>query len=848
MNKLKQFAFKLLCFLPFLSPVAPVVADDNNEGNFLSSAQKPAWSKSRIALGLEYGSNAQGYLDVMVPVLGDNDFMIYGTVSGYYGSSTLDNTHHQWQVNAGAGMRRVNDAETAITGLYAFVGQLNSPYNNTFRQALLGYERLGTTWDIHANIAVPFGETKQETILYNGGTIFFQGHNIISRAETVTESLSPGAFFEVGRRIGSSQLRGYAGAYYYGETQAGGVARIQYQWTNNLSVSARVQYDNNNQFQYLAGVEFSIGGAHTVDKNSIYNRMTERVLSTPLISQSTQVLNQSLESNNKVWVVNQQTGTSNGDGTFDQPFASLQQALANAPENTDILIIGSQSPLVVDSSAVKLKQGQHIFGTQKDLYYDFSLGRFTQVKDVDVIKALSGNGIVPVIPTGVEMNYNSGLHYVTIQSNDGTSAATHDSGVVINNLNDGKLNNKGITLEGLSIIGFKNYGVSVTNSQDVQLVNTVLSDNNIGLLNQNQKIVGITNITANNLTITNSKNVGLQSDGGNSTYNNLAISSDVNGALAALEMYSGSVTINGIDFSGSETYGILANSGGAAPSESGFLTLRGGDSTDFQQISGHDTGINLVRSSGTTFNATGITVDNNTTGISVESNVAHLTDVTLMNNDVGIVFNVANDNTSSSILTNMTVKDNTTTGVQIIEGTVRVIGGTYESGKSGSAISGGITSANNKLRRLYISDATITAGNPLTPIQFFSSYVGPIEATSELIISGSNITNMQGSALYAVANLVTFNIDPDTQQPLSSQTTITGGDSGYALLLKKLGTDNNDIYNVRNVTIVGYNKTSKTNPNPNIGEATNPNSGKPIACSAIDQFISGHPGTSFVGC
>ena len=281
MKPLRKILLTSLGLLPFLTPMDSVFAeakDASDPDELLSSSNELPWRKARFSINTETGSRSIASADVLVPFMGNDDFMVYANLMAKLGTGMYNGNGNTSEMNLGLGVRRVNDAEDAIYGVYAFYDSLRSVNNNTFTQVTVGAERLGMVWDFRANVYVPFGKTEYSSIDYQDGKIDIVGNDFIEYVKTVKEFAKTGGDLEIGRTLGSDKLRGYFAVYSFGSDITGPRARVEYKINEHVTLKATTQYDKARGAQYFLGARFSLGGAQTSAKNSIYARMTDTVV------------------------------------------------------------------------------------------------------------------------------------------------------------------------------------------------------------------------------------------------------------------------------------------------------------------------------------------------------------------------------------------------------------------------------------------------------------------------------------------------------------------------------------------------------------------------------------------
>ena len=674
MKQLKKILTTTLSIVPFLLPIdvasANTPAPDSDE--LLTSAGELPWRKARFMVETQTGTRTIGTVDAFVPFMGDDDFLVYANLMAKYGTGKNNANGNAFEGNFGLGFRRVNDSENAIYGAYAFYDSLRSVNNNQFTQATIGAERLGLTWDFRANVYVPFGTTKYNSVVHDGGSSVVQGHDIIEYVKSRTEYANAGADIEVGRTLGSEKLRAYFAMYSFGQDLTGPRLRLEYQYNNYITFTSTTQYDTDRGGQFLLGARFTLGGIKNAKKN-IFNRLTAPVVRDMDVVTKTVDTDLTRVALDKVWVVDPSRGIDeDADGTFERPFTYIDDVIESAPENIHIIVIGEENKNINIRDQLNLRQGQNIWGAVHDLYYNYDLDTFTSASDNDAHKVADGNNIRPVFEGSVFMNHNTGLHNLNITP-DLTKSADHQ-GVVINGVNN-------VSISDVDISGFNQSadgrGISITDALDVSINNVTLNDNYVGIELKNS------DVTSNGLTITNSISDGMIINDGVQTHKDLIIK-DSGGV--GLHMYAGTTLLHNIRFDSNTSAGILLEDETAATQQR-MLTITGDapeassneedpsygweiKNTKRSSAEANDGYGIWVKNQSTLTASDGALIDNNAHGLSMINGVFSLSNMQISGNKMGIDYGFDADNNQGSSIINSVIEDNSATGIRIGAGSV----------------------------------------------------------------------------------------------------------------------------------------------------------------------------------
>ena len=309
------------------------------------------------------GSDSFGHIEGFVPLRQNPG----GDVTFLEGRVLLDNDANLGS-NAIFGHRAYSKKDNRIYGGY--IGYDTRDTGQKFFQQLgLGFESLGEIWDIRTNFYVPIGDTRQQVDIVDTNLPAtpnrFEGHFLIVDATRIQRS-EVGVFsfdLEGGGRIAkigkTGEARLYGGPYYY--SAPGG--------TNTLGWRMRAEVKPNDYLNFGVGFQtdglfgtnllFRVGASFPSPRakqkldpdSSVLARMNEFVERNPSIvvdTQTRQVQEERLARNPETglpWFFNHVTlGGANGDGTFENPFGTVQNALNNTrSDGNDIVYVAQGS-------------------------------------------------------------------------------------------------------------------------------------------------------------------------------------------------------------------------------------------------------------------------------------------------------------------------------------------------------------------------------------------------------------------------------------------------------------------------------------------------------------------------
>ncbi len=305
------------------------------------------------------------------------------------GDLQVDNGgHFGW--NLSVGYRGLNDEETRIRGGYLGLDSHFTDESN-FYQLAAGYESLGKDWDFRFNGYLPLGDrsrTVDSTLLdvAQTGTSGFVGNQLVLYAAGGPQSIkqkedSLGGFdAEVATQLlawQGGELRGAVGGYLLSgeeDTSLGGKLRLGATLASNFNAGIALQHDG----IYDTQLSFSIGATFPQVRfqkeaenefqreNEVAIRLRdpiqrrqsvavqERTEVEDLIAPSSEAL-RNPEEEQDYRFLHVALGASGGDGTYEAPFGTVEEAIALANSdtttfsdgNTIVYVDGEAAPTTV---------------------------------------------------------------------------------------------------------------------------------------------------------------------------------------------------------------------------------------------------------------------------------------------------------------------------------------------------------------------------------------------------------------------------------------------------------------------------------------------------------------------
>ncbi|MBL4802836.1 MAG: right-handed parallel beta-helix repeat-containing protein [Emcibacter sp.] len=313
-----------------------------------------------------------GQIDLFIPLLQNEESLLFANIRG-----SLDN-HSSNEINFGLGFRKII-SDKVILGGYAFYDRLKSEYNNVFEQLTVGAEIKGERWTIRGNYYRPQSGEKYTGIPIDT-TPYLAGHNIYLPSNNNERALE-GVDGEVGYEV-LLGLSVFAGYYHFGasntQTIEGPRGRIDwdlfksFKKNNGFKLSLTVEFtdDNVRGSRGWGGFRLRVPlGSAAKDSHKLSGleaRMSERVERDVDIVTGILKPIPLLKTGQDLYFVN---NIKSGDGSFEHPFATLEEA-QNASDDNDIIFVyaGDGSSTGYDQGII-LQNGQSLIGEYNGLTF-----------------------------------------------------------------------------------------------------------------------------------------------------------------------------------------------------------------------------------------------------------------------------------------------------------------------------------------------------------------------------------------------------------------------------------------------------------------------------------------------
>ncbi|MBW4547807.1 MAG: DUF1565 domain-containing protein, partial [Symplocastrum torsivum CPER-KK1] len=387
------------------------------------------------------------------------------------------------------GQRFYSSSQDQILGGY-IAYDFRDTGNSFFNQIGAGFELLTNKLDFRVNGYLPIGDRRQQ-VAESFSNPNFEGNFLLLDRDRRFEAAVGGLDLEVGTqlaRLGEGDLRGYGGVYYYnapgGDDGFGIRGRLEARPSDNLRVGLLVQNDPLFDTRVVLSLGASFPGTRPrgAERNSTLARIGESVGRTSTITVDEQEEFETITATNpttneayRFQHVN--LGIGNSDGTFESPFATVQEALAIAQPNDIVYVRATIDPGI---AAFRIPDNVSILSTGPAQIID-------TVEAGNVQLPFSGTGLLPTITGTVALGNNtvlSGFRFLNSTGNaiEGT------------NVSDATIRDNVIT-------GAAQSGISLSNVTGTTTVaNNTITNSNAGIsLNNNIGTVDL-NIDGNSLT------------------------------------------------------------------------------------------------------------------------------------------------------------------------------------------------------------------------------------------------------------------------------------------------------------------------------------------------------------
>ncbi|GBF79082.1 right-handed parallel beta-helix repeat-containing protein [Aphanothece sacrum] len=505
---------------------------------------------------------------------------------------------------------------------------------NQFNQLGFGLETLGDVWDAHFNVYVPLGNTQQQTgenvttvntitqsvtadfIHFQKNFLVFQDVRLQQQQQQqVTRSYENALFgldFDLGAKIlqigNQGDLRGFVGGYYYEGQQItediwGWRLGLEVKPTDTLRLGISVQDDDTFGTNVIVrlGANFPGTRPRNTSVEEVWARMGEWVHRQEQIVvdevQTTQTIVSPVEvlldqpivainpTTNQPWIFRHvNLGQGGGDGTFENPFGTVDGAISIAQNNEIVYVQSGTNPGI---PSFRVPDGVQVLSTGPQQV-------IPTANRGNVILPLSNAGILPTVNGTITMGNNSVLSGFDITgTNSGVRAIGVNNFVVRDNII------RGINGSAALLLTNANNGL-ITNNQIIGVGGPALVGTNINNIR----------FPNNTLTSFNSTSDGIRLDQINGSIDFTGITTTINNARnrgIAITNSNGTVTLSQVNITNTGDEGILIQN------VAGGVNINGGTITGSKKSGIQSTNSNL------TVNGVGI-IGSGSNGIQISNN------------------------------------------------------------------------------------------------------------------------------------------------------------------------------------------------------------------------------------
>jgi hypothetical protein len=284
----------------------------------------------------------------------------------------------QFGMDIGGGFRWMAPSlltgDTRVFGVTGWYDGQETNLNNYFNQLGVSFESLGEQIDFRMNVNIPLENEKSGDIMIDTGEVsYFQ--NFLTVGTLIPSDVALRIVdFEVAPRIFDLNAWVYGGGYQMdgnGVSDFGAKGGVRGYVTNDLAVDLGVQNDNvfgtNTVFQII-WTPGRTGAGPTSWIHTLADRMREQVYRNAYVA-TTQVeraggANLTNSAGDDIRVVHVDfTSTAPGNGTFENPYTSLDGVNGAGSQQGDIILVHSQDGAnIYNGQSVTLKDEQRFLG------------------------------------------------------------------------------------------------------------------------------------------------------------------------------------------------------------------------------------------------------------------------------------------------------------------------------------------------------------------------------------------------------------------------------------------------------------------------------------------------------
>ncbi|MBD1933471.1 MULTISPECIES: right-handed parallel beta-helix repeat-containing protein [Cyanophyceae] len=442
MSKLSPLVYISWLLLVTLTLATSKTVNAQTEPSTETAKDNPPFFTPR--LGINYTTSGAGFDDFasfegFIPLLqnpGNSLTFLEGQLLWSINDSTLGG-------NLLLGHRFYSSSDDRIIGGYIAYDNRNTGLAN-FNQLGAGFESLGQNWDVRANVYIPVGDTRQQVKedIFDTGVVlqdtFFAGnylnfHSLRSRQILRQYQVAMAGFdIEAGAKIAqlgaTGDIRGYAGLYYYDAPGSAEIlgwrTRLAVRPSDTLSLGLSVQNDATFGTNLVLSLAASFPARRLKDSSSHQvlarmnqsvarqaNILVDRQSESEWLTESFTVQATNPKTNNPYFFEHVNLGAGGGDGTFERPYGTLQDALNVAgAENIVYVQPGTNSGI----GSFTVPDGVQLLSTGPVQQLD-------TIQQASVLLPLSGASVLPQVRGTVTLGDNTTISGFYVDS-PGTQA------------------------------------------------------------------------------------------------------------------------------------------------------------------------------------------------------------------------------------------------------------------------------------------------------------------------------------------------------------------------------------------------------------------------------------------
>ena len=548
-------------------------------------------------------------------------------------------------LDVGGGFRMLHSdffgrGTTRIFGAQLWYDGLGTEINNYFNQMGFSLESLGDRWDFRVNGNFPIGEVTQQGAPVRTGEIGYYQQWIAEVTDIPVDEAITVVDFEAARRLGDYDIWLFGGGYGMdasGESCFGGKMGLRGWLGSDAMMELAVTQDD----FFDTKVNFAVvwypgrGPLYGPRTRCIEDRLRDPILRNDYIAtrrlheQGGIALTDSNGDPIRVVHVNS-AATAPGDGTYDNPYTSLDSVYAGSQAG-DIILVWSDSTYSDETVILRdrqrlLGEGTYTFaGTTVSKRHEISTGEFGTI-DLPETRPGGLAGAIPVITntTGDVVTLANAATTVNTEADNYNASRKISYNEVSNLAIEGGTRGIVSAANGIGEADINNVTVSDTTQNGIELTPFVLKKvNNVGT-ELSREILFTANIEK-----TQFDNVGT-SGGGGTDYDDIYI--DANTSEPDTTSYTESIAITNVRSTNAWGWGInvTGNKNAAAIEEYDFIAgLQSNGGIQFTSSPGGAAVSNTEIEGSTVSGSTGI-------GVNLVTNVDDAFDSSFTFNDVTI--------------------------------------------------------------------------------------------------------------------------------------------------------------------------------------------------------------------